>query len=806
MTLITEKKVTPVMQNYLSLKKDYNDYLLFYRLGDFYELFFDDAIKAAKVLNIVLTKRGYYDGKEIPMCGVPAHSSESYLHKLISLGFKVVICDQLETAEEAKKRGHKSVIRRDVVRIVTPGTIIEDTLLEDKSSNYLACIVYDKKKYSIAWVDISTGEFFYSSTNSDNLSSDLLRISPKELLISDRMLDYNEEIKSILKDYKLSLTEHAESFFECSKANKTLLEFYNLQSLKALGNFTELEIAACGSVLEYVKITQKGRLPRLEYPKAFKQQRFMLIDTSARKNLELFTTQFGEKEGSLLKAIDHTVTASGGRLLKQTLSSPFISPEVINTKLKAVEFFVKNNTTCKQIREILKNIPDIERILSRLLLGRGSPKDMYLLSLSFDKIKKLSKTLSSINEHEIKLICKNLGKHEALFNVLDEALIANNIGNARDGGFIKPKYNSELDKLLYIQNNANQLLDKLRDSYRNLTKIGTLKISYNNIIGYYVEVSANHKIDQDIFIHRQSLANCLRYTTTELKELENKIITAREEAINLEIKIFGQLCARIAEESQQIALTAHVIAELDLTTAFAELAMQNNYVKPIIDDSYAFDIVKGRHPVIGVNNKFVANNINLAGQQRIYLVTGPNMAGKSTFLRQNALIAILAQMGSFVPAEYAHIGIIDKIFSRVGASDNITVGYSTFMVEMIETASIINQATERSLVILDEIGRGTGIHDGLSIAQAVIEHLHNINKCRAIFATHYHELSKVSAYLNNLKCFYVKVKEWDGKIIFLHEISEGVADESYGIHVAKLAGFPDSILKRANEIMKELTS
>lgn len=803
MSVTTEKKATPVMQNYLSLKKDYNDYLLFYRLGDFYELFFDDAIKAAKALNIVLTKRGYHNGVEIPMCGVPAHSSESYLHKLISLGFKVAICDQLETAEEAKRRGYKSVIRRDVVRIVTPGTIIEDTLLEDKSSNYLACIVYDKKKYSIAWVDISTGEFFYSSTNSDNLSSDLFRISPKELLISDRMLD-DEKIKSTLRDYKLSLTEYAESFFECSKANKTLLEFYNLQSLKTLGNFTELEIAACGSVLEYIKITQKGKLPRLEYPKAFKQQRFMLIDISARKNLELFTTQFGEKEGSLLKAIDHTVTASGGRLLKQTLSSPFISPEVINTKLKAVEFFVKNSTACKQIREILKNIPDIERILSRLMLGRGSPKDMYLLSLSFDKIQKLSKILSSINEYEVKLICKNLRKHEDLFNTLDEALIANNISNIRDGGFIKPKYNSELEKLLYTQNNSSKLLDKLRDSYRSLTKIGTLKISYNNIIGYYVEVSVNHKIDQDIFIHRQSLANSLRYTTEELKELENKIITAREEAVNLEIKIFGQLCKKIAEESQQIALTAHVVAELDLIAAFAELAVQNNYVKPIVDDGYAFDIIKGRHPVIGTNNKFVANNINLAGQQRIYLVTGPNMAGKSTFLRQNALIAILAQMGSFVPAEYAHIGIIDKIFSRVGASDNITVGYSTFMVEMIETASIINQATDRSLVILDEIGRGTGIYDGLSIAKAVIEHLHNINKCRAIFATHYHELSKVSEYLDNLKCFYVKVKEWNGQIIFLHEISEGVADESYGIHVAKLAGFPDSILKRASEIMKEL--
>ncbi len=803
MTLITEKKATPVMQQYLALKEEYKDYLLFYRLGDFYELFFDDAIKAAKILNIILTKRGCYNGQKIPMCGVPAHSSESYLHKLIDSGFKVAICDQLETAEEARKRGYKSVVKRDVVRIVTPGTIIEDALLEDKSSNYLACIVNDKEKYAIAWLDISTGEFFYSSTDLNSLNSDLLRILPRELLISDEMLD-NEEIKSILKNYKLSLTEHATSFFEHNRANKTLLEFYNLQSLETLGNFTRVEVIVCGSILEYVKITQKGKLPRLEYPKPFEQQKFMLIDVSARKSLELFATQFGEKKGSLLGAIDYTITASGGRLLKQTLSSPFIRPEIINLRLNTVEFFVSNHSLRRKTREILKNIPDIERGLSRLMLGRGSPKDMYLLKVSLDNVLKLLQILSSVEEYGVKLIHNNLGEHKSLFNILDEALIENNISNIKDGGFIKPEYESELAELLHIQNNSNQLLNRLRDSYRNLTKIGTLRISYNNIIGYYVEVSANHKIDLDIFIHRQSLANNVRYTTAELKELENKIITARDAAINLEIKIFGQLCSKIAKESKQIALAAHAVAELDVITAFAELAVQNNYVKPIIDDSHEFDIIKGRHPVVEINNRFVANDINLSDSQRIYLVTGPNMAGKSTFLRQNALIAILAHMGSFVPVEYAHIGIVDKIFSRVGASDNITVGYSTFMVEMIETASIINQATDRSLVILDEVGRGTGIYDGLSIAQAVLEHIHNINRCRAIFATHYHELSKVSDYLSHLKCFCVRVKEWDNKIIFLHEVVEGVADESYGIHVAKLAGFPNSILDRANQIIKEL--
>nr|KAI5699217.1 hypothetical protein M8J77_000439 [Diaphorina citri] len=535
MNLIREKN-TPVMEQYLNLKAQYKDHLLFYRLGDFYELFFDDAIKAAKLLNIVLTKRGNSNGQEIPMCGVPAHSSESYLHKLIDLGFKVAICDQLETADEAKKRGYKSIVKRDVVRV---------------------CLTREKE--------------------------------PVQVISSD--------------------------------------------------------------------------------------------------------------------------------------------------------------------------------------------------------------------ESELSTIHKSLGNHKDLFELLNSAILDNNLSSVKEGGFINPKYNSELSELSYILNNSNKLVTKLRESYRDLTGIAALKILHNNILGYYVEVSANHKITSDIFIHRQSLANSMRYTTNELKELENKILTARDAAIGLEMKIFSELCSEVAKESEKIALAANALAKLDIRTAFAELAVQNNYVKPIIDDSKEFNICSGRHPVVEVNDKFIANSINLAG---IHLITGPNMAGKSTFLRQNALIAVLAHMGSFVPAESAHVGVIDKIFSRVGATDNITAGYSTFMVEMIETATIVNQATDRSLVILDEIGRGTGVYDGLSIAQAVIEHIHNVNKCRAIFATHYHELTKVGEYLENVKCFCMKIKEWKGEVIFLHEVIEGIADESYGIHVAKLAGFPDSVLNRAREVFEEL--
>ncbi len=829
MSFVKEKN-TPVMEQYLNLKAQYKDHLLFYRLGDFYELFFDDAIKAAKLLNIVLTKRGNSCGQEIPMCGVPAHSSESYLHKLIDLGFKVAICDQLETADEAKKRGYKSIVKRDVVRVVTPGTIIEDSLLEDKSNNYLASIVEQNDEYAISWLELSTGKFFHTLTSLKALDSDLLRISPRELLISEKFTE-DEKIRSILKNYKISITQHAQSFFEYSKSHRTLCEFYKIRELGSIGNFSKVEIMACGALLEYVRVTQRGSIPRLEFPKTYKQQNFMLIDTSARRNLELFSTQCGEKKGSLISVIDHTVTASGGRLLKQMLASPLACSKAINLRLSTAQFFVNNHDSRRKIREILSNIPDIERSLSRLILGRGSPKDMNLLKIGLGKTLELSEFLCKIesgengslpqqyviqteiqpasragitvksDESELSTIHKSLGNHKDLFELLNSAILDNNLSSVKEGGFIHSKYNSELSELSYILNNSNKLVTKLRESYRDLTGIAALKILHNNILGYYVEVSANHKITSDIFIHRQSLANSMRYTTNELKELENKILTARDAAIGLEMKIFSELCSEVAKESEKIALAANALAKLDIRTAFAELAVQNNYVKPIIDDSKEFNICSGRHPVVEVNDKFIANSINLAG---IHLITGPNMAGKSTFLRQNALIAILAHMGSFVPAESAHIGVIDKIFSRVGATDNITAGYSTFMVEMIETATIVNQATDRSLVILDEIGRGTGVYDGLSIAQAVIEHIHNVNKCRAIFATHYHELTKVSKYLKNVKCFCVKIREWNGEVIFLHEVIEGIADESYGIHVAKLAGFPDSVLNRASEVFEEL--
>ncbi len=802
MNLTVKEKETPAMEQYLNLKAHYKDYLLFYRLGDFYELFFDDATKAAKLLNIVLTKKRNSNGKNIPMCGVPVHASESYLHKLINLGLKVAICDQLETAEEARKRGYKSIVKRDVVRIVTPGTIIEDSLLDDKSSNYLASIVEKDSKYAIAWLELSTGKFFYSYTSLKMLDSDLLRISPRELLISEKLAE-EEELRLILKNHKISITQHVQSLFEYSKSYRTVCEFYGIKELSTIGNFNKAEIIACGALLEYVKATQRNYIPKFEFPKTYKQQNFMLIDASARRNLEIFITQFGEKKGSLISVIDYSLTASGGRLLKQMLSSPLTCTKAINLRLNTVEFFTNNHELRQKIREILSDVPDIERSLSRLMLERGSPKDMSLLKLGLNKITELSRLLSeysSKNNNELEIIHGNLGEHKDLYNLLNSAILDNNTTSIKEGGFVDPKYSQELSELYYILNNSNKLITKLRSSYRDITGIATLKILHNNILGHYIEVSANHKITSDIFILRQSLANSNRYTTNELKELENRVLTARDAVIDLEVKIFNELCSKLAEEYEKIVLAAGALAKLDIRTSFAEFAVKNKYIKPVIDDSKKFNIKNGRHPVIEINYKFIPNSIDLNG---IHLITGPNMAGKSTFLRQNALIAILAHVGSFVPAKSAHIGVIDKIFSRVGATDNIAAGYSTFMVEMIETATIVNHATKRSLVILDEIGRGTGICDGLSIAQAVIEHIHDVNKCRAIFATHYNELTKMNKYV---KCFCVKIKEWEGKVIFLHEVVEGIADESYGIHVAKLAGFPESVLNRANEIFHRLKS
>lgn len=804
--------VTPMMQQYLAIKEAHPDCLLFYRMGDFYELFFDDALEASGVLGIALTKRGKHDNQDIPMCGVPYHSSESYLHKLIRYGFKVAICEQMESPEEAKKRGYKAVVHREVVRIVTPGTITEDMLLEAKSANYLVSFTRAEGKLALAWLDISTGEFGTNTTSIESVGADLARFFPKEILLSDSLME-DAELKPILQEWKTVLTPHVASFFDSTRAETRLKSFYEVATFAGFGQFSRAEIAACGSLIEYVHLTQKGAMPRLNPPKKMQNDSFMVIDMATRRNLELTSTLSGEYKGSLLSIIDKTLTNGGGRLLQRYLAFPLTDSAVINARLDAVTLCVENDKLRATLRKLLQGVPDMERSLSRLAMGRGGPRDLLALKTGMDKALQLAEVLEHIQNQEIAPIISqcmlHLGGHEQLCGELAQALKEEVSALARDGGFVRFGYNPRLDELYSLRDNSHGKITSLKEQYRDETGISSLKIAHNNVIGYYVEVTPQHtvKMTDTKFIHRQTMASGIRYTTTELRTLESDSINARDLILRLELEIFDQLVQQVLVCADTIFLMAEALNMLDVTSALAELAIERRYCRPVVDSSLLFSISKGRHPVVESvlqEGNFIANNSNLEQSQRLWLITGPNMAGKSTYLRQNALITILAQMGSFVPAEQAHIGVVDRLFSRVGAADDLARGHSTFMVEMVETAAILNQSTKHSLVILDEIGRGTATFDGLSIAWSCLEYLHDVIGVRALFATHYHELTKLPAQLPALKNYSMQVKEWEEKVIFLHSIAEGAADRSYGIHVAKLAGLPKAVIHRAENVLSML--
>lgn len=812
-TLIKQQanhNMTPMMEQYLKIKQDHADCLLFYRLGDFYELFFEDAIEAAKILDIALTKRGKQEGQDIPMCGVPFHSSDNYIYKLIKQGYKVAICEQLETPEEAKKRGYKSVVNRAVVRIITPGTITEDNLLISKEPNYLMALYGNKEDLSLAWIDISTGEFTVSSTNIINLSYEISKINPKEIILADKLLS-DEEFYNILQDWKNILTTHVASFFDYNRGEKNLLNFYGIISLEGVISLSKNEVSTCGSIIEYINLTQKHSKPKVSYPKRIDCSQFMIIDQATKKNLEIFCQLSGEHKASLINIIDQTLTSGGGRMLFKYLSYPLVDPAQINSRLDLVEFFYNNNQLRQEIREILKKVPDLARSLSRLSMKRGGPKDLLNIKISLIEASNIFKILSDIKNKPGALnnILAHLNGYNELINQLMQAL-QDEVGLlVRDGNFINYGYNQKLDQFISLQQNSKIEINKLRDKYRVITGVNNLKIEQNNIFGYYIEVTPQHltKMQSTIFQHKQTLASAVRYITDELKELEINLINCRDAILKLEIEIFDELVGLIINKYDNLLISAESLSYLDVILSLAELAKTQNYIKPVIDDSKEFNLIKARHPVVEkIHSNFIPNNCNLSNKQRLWLITGPNMAGKSTFLRQNAIIAILAQIGSFVPAEYAHIGIIDRLFSRVGASDDLAKGHSTFMVEMIETATILNQATDRSLVILDELGRGTATFDGLSIAWSCVEYIHDKIASRTLFATHYHELSQLQNQLNSLVCYSMKVKEWEGKIIFLHEIEEGTKNKSYGIHVAQLAGLPRAVIRRANIILQNLES
>ena len=805
----TNVPLTPMMQQYISIKQNNLDCLLFYRMGDFYELFFQDAALAAETLGIALTKRGKAAGQDIPMCGVPYHASEQYLYKLIKANFKVAICEQIETPEEAKKRGgYKAVVKREVVRIVTPGTLFEDNLLESSQNNNLCSIASSKSDYAISYVDISTGNLNTLTTSISSLEADLARIAPKEILISESLFN-DHAIKPLFANTLFTISTRADNLFTVNRTTNQIYNFFNVKNLDGFGKLSNTEIIATGVLLEYLEHTQKLSLPRISFPNKISSSNYLYLDSSTRKNLELNVSINGSKKDSLIKVIDKTLTACGSRLLATYLSSPLCDPASINARLNCVDYFVKNQNQNNNLRTIIKHFPDIERAISRVFSKRGTPKDLSIIRDGLDIASILSTELQKYSSNlpdTVQTLSSQLCVFSDLLNTLSNSL-DEDANLLKDGNFIKTGFNASLDKLRDLKSNADQKIIALREEYRSLTDINNLKISRNNVIGYFIDVSPNNskKIDDDIFIHRQSLGSSIRYTTNELKQLESDLITCDERITSLELEIFQKICNDVIQDIEQLSLIANNVATLDVYTGLATLAIENHYTKPIVDDSDIFIIEKGRHPIVekSIKQNFITNSCAMQ-ENNIWLITGPNMAGKSTFLRQNALICILAQIGCFVPAEKAHIGVVDKLFSRIGAGDDISRGQSTFMIEMVETANILNNATSKSLIILDEIGRGTATYDGLSIAWSIIENLHNTVKARTLFATHYHELTNLEEQLDNVYCYTANVQEWNEQVIFLHEIVRGKADRSYGIHVAKLAGIPKSVISRANNILVSL--
>ena len=806
--------VTPMMAQYLEIKAQYPQALLFYRMGDFYELFFDDAAAAAEALDIALTKRGKHLGEDIAMCGVPVHSAEGYLLTLIRKGFRVAVCEQMEDPAEAKKRGSKSVVHRAVVRLVTPGTLTEESLLEARRHNYLAAFAQVRGECALAWVDISTGAFHVMPLTAARLGPELARLAPREVVIADS----DESVLSeTVTESGASLTPLGRSAFDSTGGEKRLCALFGVTTLEAFGQFTRPEVAAMGAIVEWLEITQKGNLPLLRTPVREQHERTMQIDAATRRNLELTQALGGGRAGSLLATIDRTVTAGGGRLLERRLSSPSRVLDVVQNRLAAVDFAVEQSRIAADLRNALRKVPDLDRALSRLGLDRGGPRDLAAVRNGLDQGDEVAALFGDIDLPPLLAeAAKGLTGHDALLDLLDQALVAEPPLLARDGGFIAPGYDAELDEARQLRDEGRGVIAAMQGEYAALTGIQSLKIKHNNVLGYFVEVTSTHAEKMlapplnETFKHRQTTANQVRFTTVPLSEMETKILNAGGRALEIEKRLYDALKAAVLEQSGAIAQVARGLAEIDLSTALADLAAQENWCKPMVDTSRALDIKGGRHPVVeralrAQNGApFIANDCDLGGESDIWLLTGPNMAGKSTFLRQNALIALLAQMGSYVPAKSAHIGLVSQLFSRVGASDDLARGRSTFMVEMVETAAILNQADDHALVILDEIGRGTATYDGLSIAWATLENLHDVNRCRALFATHYHELTNLSDKLERVENATVTVKEHDGDVIFMHEVRRGAADRSYGVQVAKLAGLPETVVARARVVLDAL--
>ncbi len=816
---------TPMMEQYIEIKSANADSLLFYRMGDFYEMFFDDALVASRALGITLTKRGKHLGEDIPMCGVPVHAADDYLQKLIGLGHRVAVCEQTEDPAEARKRGSKSVVQRDVVRLVTPGTITEDKLLAPAEANYLMALgrVKGSGAMALAWIDISTGAFFVAQTAPDRLLADISRIDPKELIVADAVF-HDADLKPVFDALGRLAAPLPASLFDTVTAPERIARFFGLATLDGHGDYSRAELSAISAAIAYVERTQKAERPPLTMPARQDAGTTLFIDAATRAHLELLRTLSGGRDGSLIKAIDRTVTGAGGRLMAERLTSPLTDPAAINARLDSVTFLRQETPLREGLRALLKGVPDMPRALSRLALNRGGPRDLGAIAAGMQAAGEVADLVAAqgLPDEIAGAVAAIRGLPAGFGETLQRALDDELPLLKRDGGFVRKGYHGELDEMRALRDEARKVIAGMEAGLIEETGIRSLKIRHNNVLGYYIEVTSNHQAvmtgsdaARARFIHRQTMANAMRFTTTELADLETRIANAAERALAIELNIFEALTAEAVAHAEAIRAGAQALAVLDVSAALAELSLTENYCRPTVDDSLAFAVAGGRHPVVEqalrrqAADPFVANDCDLspAGDKEngaIWLLTGPNMGGKSTFLRQNALIAILAQMGSYVPAESAHIGVVDRLFSRVGASDDLARGRSTFMVEMVETAAILNQAGPRALVILDEIGRGTATFDGLSIAWATVEYLHEKNGCRAIFATHFHEMTALAEKLLRLHNVTMRVKEWEGEVVFLHEVAKGAADRSYGVQVARLAGLPEPVVARAREVLTQL--
>jgi DNA mismatch repair protein MutS len=815
---------TPMMEQYLEIKTANPDSLLFYRMGDFYEMFFADAEAASRALGIALTKRGKHLGEDIPMCGVPVDRADDYLQRLIAFGFRVAVCEQTEDPKEAKKRGGKSVVRRDVVRLVTPGTLTEDALLEPRRANLLAALVRGRAAsgglcFGLASVDVSTGGFAVTEVPAEGLAPALARLDAAEVLVPDTLI---EELRDQLAETRAAVTPVPRELVDPSRADARLAAHFGVATTDGFGALTKAELAAAAAIVGYLERTQLASRPPLSRPIREGRGEIMEIDAATRANLELTRRLSGEREGSLLDAVDRCVTAGGSRLLAGRIAGPLLRPEAIARRLDAVAAFVEAPDLRRAARAALASAPDLARAAQRVAFGRGGPRDLAAIRDALAAAEKLGARLAEVADapEEIAAIAEALASAD---HALGRELAAT-LGDElpllkRDGGFVRAGSDPELDATRALRDESRKVIAQLQAAYADATEIRSLRIKHNNVLGYFIEAPQAHgerllkAPHGETFVHRQTMAGAMRFTTTELGDLERRIGEAGDAALKIELDTFDRLAAHVTQGWASLRATADALDALDVAAGLAEVAVAENHVRPVVDDSLDFRLEGARHPVVEAalrsgGKPFVPNDVDLSAPDAegglIQLVTGPNMGGKSTYLRQAALCAVLAQAGAFVPAASAHIGAVDRLFSRVGAADDLARGRSTFMVEMVETAAILNSASKRSLVILDEIGRGTATFDGLSIAWATIEHLHETNRCRSLFATHFHELTALARRLERLRNATVRVAEWKGEVVFLHEVAAGVADRSYGVQVAKLAGLPASVVRRAKAVLDEL--